>query len=52
VFSTRTNKLEIDIGAVEEKQKEIAELRKKMVCLTPLSGYLPLPLLVKLVRCW
>ena len=31
VFSTRTNKLEIDIAAVEAKQAEIAALRKRMV---------------------
>ncbi len=30
VFSTRTNKLEIDIEAVEAKQAEIQELRDKM----------------------
>ena len=30
MFSTRTNKLEIDIEAVEKKEKEIQELRDRM----------------------
>jgi hypothetical protein len=47
VFSTRTNKLEIDIAAVEAKQAEIAKLRKKMVGAArkggPASAALPWP---------